>query len=315
MAYTYIQEPDCKGSPERRDVEFKAFDGLTLRGWFYPASSKLSKSPAIVITHGWGAAKEMNLDVVASLFQQAGLASLVYDHRNIGSSDSTLRGEINPHKQAEDYHDAISYLSSLPEVDASKIAIWGFSLAGGHCIKVAAIDKRVKAVVTIGPMISTVKILNRNMLRSTRAQVDAMLRADRENVIAGGEGATMMITSSDPAIPSFVPTEDAQEFLFGLQKTKAPKWVNKYTAQSMFHLFNYNPEGYIQAISPAPWLLLQADNDNLCAPDVVLSLFNQASEPKELSIHKGGHFTFFEKGVFEGAMETTIEFLKRKLEF
>lgn len=40
------------GTPERRDIEFKTFDGLTLRGWFYPATSKLEKSPAIVITHG-----------------------------------------------------------------------------------------------------------------------------------------------------------------------------------------------------------------------------------------------------------------------
>lgn len=39
-------------TPERRDIEFKTYDGLTLRGWFYPAAGKLEKSPAIVITHG-----------------------------------------------------------------------------------------------------------------------------------------------------------------------------------------------------------------------------------------------------------------------
>lgn len=39
-------------SPPRRDIEFKTFDGLTLRGWFYPAAGNLAKSPAIVISHG-----------------------------------------------------------------------------------------------------------------------------------------------------------------------------------------------------------------------------------------------------------------------
>lgn len=36
----------------RRNIEFKTFDGLTLRGWFYPAAGNLTKSPAIVISHG-----------------------------------------------------------------------------------------------------------------------------------------------------------------------------------------------------------------------------------------------------------------------
>jgi dipeptidyl aminopeptidase/acylaminoacyl peptidase len=32
------------------DIEFKTFDGLTLRGWFYHAGEN---SPCIILTHGY----------------------------------------------------------------------------------------------------------------------------------------------------------------------------------------------------------------------------------------------------------------------
>ena len=37
---------------EKRDVEFKTIDGLTLRGDLYPAQGSAAKGPAIVITPG-----------------------------------------------------------------------------------------------------------------------------------------------------------------------------------------------------------------------------------------------------------------------
>lgn len=33
----------------RQDIEFKARDGTTLRGWFYP---QRDKSPCVIMTHG-----------------------------------------------------------------------------------------------------------------------------------------------------------------------------------------------------------------------------------------------------------------------
>lgn len=35
--------------PHHEDVEFKTMDGLTLRGWLYPAAQK---GPAIIVTPG-----------------------------------------------------------------------------------------------------------------------------------------------------------------------------------------------------------------------------------------------------------------------
>jgi len=42
----------------RRDIAFDA-EGVTLRGWFYPAEGVGGRGPAVVMAHGFSAVKEM----------------------------------------------------------------------------------------------------------------------------------------------------------------------------------------------------------------------------------------------------------------
>src|SRR5215467_7469215 len=137
----------------RRDVEFNA-EGVTLRGWFYAAGTGGSPGPAVVMAHGFSAVKEMYLDAFAEVFAAAGLNALVYDNRNFGASDGEPRQEIDPWAQVRDYRHAITYASTLPEVDGNRIGIWGSSYSGAHVLVVGAIDRRVKAVVSQVPLIS-----------------------------------------------------------------------------------------------------------------------------------------------------------------
>src|ERR1700720_850021 len=137
----------------RRDVEFDA-EGVTLRGWLYVADGSAGAAPAVVMAHGFSAVKEMYLDSFAEVFHGAGLNVLVFDNRNFGASDGEPRQEIDPWAQVRDYRHAITYASTLPEVDAARIGIWGSSYSGGHVLVAAAIDRRVKAVVSQVPLVS-----------------------------------------------------------------------------------------------------------------------------------------------------------------
>lgn len=81
----------------REDIEFKVSDGTVLRGWHYrPDEPSAAPHPVIVISHGYGAVKEMALEVFAQQFSGAGLACLVYDQRCFGDSDGQPRQEIAP---------------------------------------------------------------------------------------------------------------------------------------------------------------------------------------------------------------------------
>ena len=137
----------------RRDIEFDA-EGVTLRGWFYAAEGAGGPAPTVVMAHGFSAVKEMYLDSFAEVFAAGGLNVVVFDNRCFGASDGEPRQEIDPWVQVRDYRHAITYASTLPEVDPRRIGIWGSSYSGGHVLVVAAIDRRVKAVVCQVPLIS-----------------------------------------------------------------------------------------------------------------------------------------------------------------
>src|SRR5260370_14043965 len=119
----------------RRDIEFNA-EGLTLRGWFYVPDGAKKPVHTIVMAHGFSCTKEMFLDKYAEVFVKDGLAVLIYDNRNFGDSDGQPRLEVDPYNQIRDYRHAITYASSLPEVDNNRIGIWGTSYTGGRLLEV-----------------------------------------------------------------------------------------------------------------------------------------------------------------------------------
>lgn len=121
----------------REDIEFKTYDNVTLRGWFYkPDRFPEKKLPCLVLAHGFSALKEMDLNTFSEYFlSHLTMSCLVYDNRGFGSSDNAPnkpRLEIIPSEQTSDYSDAISYAQSREEVDPDRIGIWGSSYSGGH---------------------------------------------------------------------------------------------------------------------------------------------------------------------------------------
>src|SRR5499427_11099459 len=137
----------------RRDIAFNA-EGVILRGWLYLPDGASGPVPTVVMAHGFSAVKEMYLDKFAETLARAGLGVLVFDNRGFGTSDGEPRQEIDPWAQVRDYRHAITFAGTLPEVAPGRIGIWGSSYSGGHVLVVAAIDRRVKAVVSQVPLIS-----------------------------------------------------------------------------------------------------------------------------------------------------------------
>ena len=150
----------------RRDIAFNA-EGVTLRGWLYLPERVTGPVPTVVMAHGFSAVKEMYLDTFAEVFAGAGLGVLVFDNRGFGASDGEPRQEIDPWAQVRDYRHAITFARTLPEVDRTRIGIWGSSYSGGHVFVVGAIDRRVTCVVSQVPIISGY----RNILRLVRADL------------------------------------------------------------------------------------------------------------------------------------------------
>jgi len=280
----------------RKDIEFKAEDGTTLRGWHYTPDSGAGPWPTIIMAHGFSAVKEMYLDRFAELFATAGLASVVFDNRNFGASDGQPRQEIDPWQQVADYRDAITYAQSLDQTDTDRIGVWGSSYSGGHVLMVSAIDRRIKCVVSQVPLISGHRNARRLIRADVIAAVEAMCADDRRNRYAGGAPAMMPVVTDNPAGAAALPTPDSWKWFTETGMTRAPSWRNEVTLRSVELFMAYEPGAYIEFISPTPLLLLVAVGDHLTVADEALGAYERARHPKKLVTLKGGHFDAYVAG-------------------
>lgn len=295
----------------RRDVEFDA-EGVTLRGWHYVPPKRKKQVPTIVMAHGFSAVKEMYLDKFAEAFVDAGFGALVFDNRNFGASDGERRQEIDPWEQVRDYRHAITYATTLKEVDADRIGIWGSSYSGGHVLVVGAIDRRVKCVVGQVPLVTG----HRNARRIVRSDfVDAvggMFDEDRANRYAGKAPAMIPVVDADPMAASALPTPDSYTWFTETGNTRAPSWINEVTLRSVEMFWEYEPGTYLPYVSPTPLLMVVARGDVLCVSDLAIEAFENAREPKKLVILPGGHFDAYVAG-FEGASTAATEWFVEHL--
>src|SRR5438128_3030794 len=295
----------------RQDIEFNA-EGTTLRGWLYTPDAGIRPFPTIVMAHGFSAVKEMYLDSFAQVFADAGLGALVFDNRNFGASDGEPRQEIDPWAQVRDYRHAITYLCTVPEVDPQRIGIWGSSYSGGHVLVVAAIDRRVKAVVSQVPLISGHANLRALVRSDFIAGFRELFDADRLARFEGKAPAMVPVVDKDPLAASALPTPDSWEWFSTTGETRAPTWRNEVTLRSVEMFTEYEPGGYLPWISPTPLLLLVAVGDHLVPSELAIAAFDKAHQPKELVILPGGHFDAYTKG-FEASSGRACDWFTRHL--
>lgn len=280
-----------------QDIEFNA-DGTLLRGWLY--RPKLAKiSPAIVMAHGWGCIKEFYLDKYAEVFASTGYVVLVYDNRNFGDSDGEPRQEIDPWQQVRDYRHAITFMQTQPFVDPNKIGIWGTSYSGGHVLVVAAIDKRVKCVVSQVPTASGWRGMLRRVFPDNWKTTLEKFNQDRLDRFSGKSPMLVPIIA-DPNHKGEAShaSADAWEFFSGKHapandQWRFKKWRNEITLRSIEMYSEYEPGSYIERIAPTPLLMLVAENDVVAVTDEALEAFNRARGIKKLRLFPGGHFSAY----------------------
>jgi len=273
----------------RSDVEFDA-EGVTLRGWHYVPDGAGGPVPTIVMAHGFSAVKEMYLDRFAEAFAAAGLGAIVFDHRNFGASDGEPRQEIDPWEQLRDYRHAITFATTLAEVDGERIGVWGSSYSGGHVLVVGAIDRRVKCVACQVPLISGHRNARRIVRSDFIAAVGSMFDEDRANRYNGGAPAMIPVVDEDPLAPSALPTPDSYQWFTETGRTRAPSWRNVVTLRSVEMFWEYEPGAYIQWVSPTPLLIVVAARDHLTVSDLAIEAYERALQPKRLVVLPGAHF-------------------------
>ena len=127
-----------QGLPGAERVEFGGIFGHLYR----PAAA--GKTPAVVLVHGSGGVTNAREGFWATELSQEGLTALVIDSFTPRGVSSTVEDQLRV-SQAQMMRDAyagLAYLARLAEVDATRIAIMGFSKGGGAALISA--DRRTR---------------------------------------------------------------------------------------------------------------------------------------------------------------------------
>lgn len=259
----------------RQDVSFDA-DGTTLRGWYCRPDAGSGPWPGVLLSHGFSALKEMDLDRYAQVFCDAGLACVVYDHRNLGASDGLPRGEIDPWRQVLDMRHALSFLRRCEGVDPERIGLWGTSYAGGHALVVAAQDRRVRCVVSQVMTIDGGEAVRRRTTPEALAALRARMAADLERR-SRGEPPEMIAVCE--------PGSDSYRYL--IEAHPQAGHPNRITLLSRDLALAYRPGQYVAQIAPTPLLMIVAGADALTPSDMQRAAFEQAGEPRQLVVLEG----------------------------
>jgi alpha-beta hydrolase superfamily lysophospholipase len=273
-------------------------------------------APCIILTHGVSCTKEMGLEPFAEVFSAAGLACVVYDHRGFGASDTAAgkpRQELDPWDQVHDTQHAITYAQGRPDVDASRIGVWGSSYAGGNAFVVAAIDRRVKAVCGQVPGISMRRTFEAGVPEEFWQEVWDGQAADRLARARGEAPAMIPVVTADPTQPAALPMPDAYEFFSPYEGTA---WRNELTMRSLE--LNYEPGQFLKFVAPTPLLMVVAEGDTVVTPaEWAKEAFETAAEPKRLVTIPGGHFDVYTGHPFElsssAARDWFLEHLAQKV--
>lgn len=142
-----------------RTVTFASGDGSCVADLY--ADPRAGAQPFVIMAHGFGAERTWKLPDFAARFADAGFGVLLFDYRNFGDSPGETRQWVSPARHREDYHSALRYVRSLPNADATRIALWGTSLSGGNALMVAAEDGRVRALSCLVPLFDAWAVMAR----------------------------------------------------------------------------------------------------------------------------------------------------------
>lgn len=131
-----------------RKVNFKNRYGIELTGDLYTPKNKKELMPAIAISGPFGAVKEQSSGLYAQTLAERGFITLAFDPSYTGESKGKPRYMASPDINTEDFMAAVDFLSVQKNVNPNEIGILGICGWGGMALNAAALDTRIKAVVT-----------------------------------------------------------------------------------------------------------------------------------------------------------------------
>ena len=255
-------------------------EGERVVGTLYlPDSMESRPGPAIVQGPGWMGLRSARLYLpYHRAFVAAGMAVLIFDYRGFGDSGGDPLA-FAPERQLADLVNAVTYLTTRPEVDADRIGVFGSGgTGGGNAVCLAAVDPRVKCVVSQVPVAD-----GRDWLRRMRRAYEwyeflDRLEADRAERVTTGQGA--LVSPREIMIPT--PERRATNVKKDVD-SRIPSCIPLAAAEG---IMRYQPADLVSRIAPRPLLIVAVEDDPVTPTDHAEALYERAGAPKKLIVQR-----------------------------
>jgi dienelactone hydrolase len=250
----------------------------------------------------------MRLDAFAERFAQAGIAAVAFTYRHFGDSGGHPRQLLSIKRQLADWDAALAHVKARPDVDRSRVAVWGSSFGGGHAITVASRHPELRAAVAQCPftdgLASALALGPLAALRMT-----PVLARDLATRVRGRAPAMVPIAAA-PGSPALMNAPDALPGYQALQPL-GTTFRNEVAARVIPALAAYRPGRAAKKVT-MPILFCVSNTDSVTPPAQTLR-YARTAPRGEIKRYDAGHFDFYTGETFEQLVRDQIEFLARRL--
>lgn len=259
-------------------VEFFS-EGSRVRGLWRTPDDPATPMAAIVQGPGWLGLKDAR-DYVRyhEGFTAAGFGVLCIDYRGFGDSEGEP-GIVDPAHQVQDLRNAVTYLTTRPEVDAEAIGAYATGgTGGGNVVLLAAQDERVRAVISQVPVAD-----GRDWLHRMRSEWDWLrfldqVEEDRRQRVLTGQGRLVA-----PRDEIMVQTPERRSTSF--KKDVDQRVAEKVPMAVVDGVLDYRPLDAARRLV-TPLLVVAVEGDATTPTDHAVAIYEAARGPKRLVVQR-----------------------------
>jgi dipeptidyl aminopeptidase/acylaminoacyl peptidase len=260
----------------------------------------------IVLCHGYTGVRNLYLPDTAKALTDAGYVVLTFDYKGWGDSDGP-KSRLSPYGRVIDSQAALTFLGAQSMVDADRLGLYGTSYGGATVVWVAAVDPRVKAVVSVVGVGH-----GRRWMRSVRRPdefADLMTRSAADRLRRVMTGQSEFADRNTVLLPDRQSAE-----LAAAARRGNPAAVGEIPLEFIDDTLGFHPEWIVDKIAPRPALFITSDDDRLVPPEESEALYARAGEPKKLIVLKGwGHYEVYTGEAFRQVIEPTRDWYQTYL--
>ncbi len=263
-----------------KKVTFNSQGAQLVGNLFYPKNYQSDQQyPALIVSGSWTTVKEQMAGLYAEKLAENGFITLAFDFRNFGESEGEPRFYESPSMKKEDLESAVSYLSTLNEVNDEQIGAFGVCAGAMYTVMAASEDKRIHAVATAASWLhdaEAVKLFYGGE-EGVQSKIDAAQKAKAEFAANGTVAYIPTISTEDANAAMYGP----YDYYLNPERGAIPEWsADQFAVMSWEDWLTTDP---MPAASNLTTPILMIHSDGAVLPQYTKNFFERiATDDKQL---------------------------------